>query len=55
MLPDKMNFSAFVPISRCDELDPNKAAKIQLDTLNISAFVSINRCTKLDFNMSVKI
>ena len=49
-----MNFSAFVPISRCDKLDPNKAAKIQLDTLNISAFVLITRCTKLDFNMKLR-
>ena len=55
MLPHIMNFSAFVPISRCDKLDPNKGAKILLNTLNISAFISITRCTKLDFNTTVKI
>ena len=55
MLPHKMNFGAFVPISRYYKLDPYKAAKIQLDTLDISAFVSITRCTKLDFNTTVKI
>ena len=55
MLPHTMNFSAFVPISRCDKLDPNKAAKILLNTLNISAFIVITRYTKLDFNATVKI
>ena len=50
-----LNSSALIQTTRCNELDPNKAAKILPNTLNISAFVSITSCTKLYFNMTVKI
>ena len=50
-----LNSSAFVLITRCDKLDPKKAAKILLNALNISAFASITMWTKLYFNMAVKI
>ena len=50
-----LNSSAFVLITRCDKLDPKKAAKILLHALNISAFFSIIKCSELDFNTIVKI
>ena len=47
-----LNSSALFPTTRCDKLDPNKAAKILLNALNISAFISISNLTKLDFDYS---